>query len=161
MRVCRFSLDELILTGFYRDDCVIPIDQAVDPYSEETGDELSLPTTDNLLDLLPPDGPAFRAARILADWIDGADPETLADLAIPIDEIRLLVPIGAPQKVFLLAGNYAAHVVERGGTIGERTETFPYVFMKPPTTTLTHPGDPIRIPRVSPNHAIGSVSLAS
>ena len=32
----------------------------------------------------------------------------------------------------------------------ERAETFPYVFMKPPTTTLTNPGRPVRIPPVSP-----------
>jgi 2-keto-4-pentenoate hydratase/2-oxohepta-3-ene-1,7-dioic acid hydratase in catechol pathway len=52
--------------------------------------------------------------------------------------------------MFFLAGNYAKHVVERGGSTAERDETFPYVFMKPASTTLTHPGDPILIPRVSP-----------
>ena len=53
--------------------------------------------------------------------------------------------------MFFLAGNYAKHVAERGGIAAERDETFPYVFMKPPSTTLTHPGDPIVIPRVSPD----------
>ena len=62
------------------------------------------------------------------------------------------MPIAQPAKILLLAGNYATHVVERGGIAAERDETFPYVFMKPPTTTLTHPGDPIVIPRVSPDH---------
>ena len=62
------------------------------------------------------------------------------------------MPIARPPKLLLLAGNYAEHVAERGGTAAEREETFPYVFMKPPTTTLTHPGDPIVIPRVSPDH---------
>src|SRR5262249_11843601 len=38
---------------------------------------------------------------------------------------------------------------ERGGSAAERDETFPYVFMKP-ATALTHPGDPIVIPRASP-----------
>ena len=33
----------------------------------------------------------------------------------------------------------------------ERKETFPYVFMKP-TTTLTHPGDPVVLPACSPDH---------
>ncbi|HEX8202271.1 MAG TPA: fumarylacetoacetate hydrolase family protein, partial [Isosphaeraceae bacterium] len=74
------------------------------------------------------------------------------ELAVPRDEVKLLTPIAAPRKLLLLAGNYAAHVVERGGTAAERTQTFPYVFLKPPTTTLTHPGDPIRLPRVSPDH---------
>ena len=71
---------------------------------------------------------------------------------MPVDEVKLLVPVARPSKILLLAGNYAAHVVERGGTAAERAETFPYVFMKPPTTTMTHPGDPIRIPAVSPDH---------
>ena len=71
---------------------------------------------------------------------------------IPIADVRLLVPIANPPKVLLLAGNYAKHVAERGGTAAERQETFPYVFMKPPSTTLTRPGDPIVIPRVSPDH---------
>jgi 2-keto-4-pentenoate hydratase/2-oxohepta-3-ene-1,7-dioic acid hydratase in catechol pathway len=74
------------------------------------------------------------------------------ELAVAIEDVKLLVPIGEPRKILLLAGNYAAHVVERGGTTAERVETFPYVFMKPPTTTLTHPGDPIVIPQVSPDH---------
>ena len=35
-------------------------------------------------------------------------------------------------------------------TAVERAETFPWVFMKPPTTTLSHPGDPVKLPEVSP-----------
>jgi 2-keto-4-pentenoate hydratase/2-oxohepta-3-ene-1,7-dioic acid hydratase in catechol pathway len=76
----------------------------------------------------------------------------LEELALPAEAIKLLVPIAAPSKILLLAGNYAAHVIERGGVAAERAETFPYVFMKPASTTLTHPGDPIRIPKVSPDH---------
>ncbi len=58
---------------------------------------------------------------------------------MPVAEVQLLVPVARPPKILLLAGNYAAHVIERGGTVAERDETFPYVFMKPPSTTLTHP----------------------
>jgi 2-keto-4-pentenoate hydratase/2-oxohepta-3-ene-1,7-dioic acid hydratase in catechol pathway len=150
MRLCRFSLDESDLTGFYGDDRVIPLDQAADAYAEETGDELVLAATDDLLDLLP-HGPGFDDARTLADWVGSLAPDALDALAIPADEVRLLVPIAGPRKILLLAGNYAAHVVERGGTAAERSETFPYVFLKPPTT-LTHPGDPIVLPRDSPDH---------
>jgi 2,4-diketo-3-deoxy-L-fuconate hydrolase len=72
------------------------------------------------------------------------------ELTIPTSEVRLLVPIASPPKMLFLAGNYAKHVAERGGAAAERDDTFPYVFMKPASTTLTHPGDPIVIPRVSP-----------
>ena len=153
MRLCRYSLDELILTGIYRDDHVIPIDQACDACCEALGVDLVLSSTDNLLDLLPPDGESAHACRTLADWVDGlTDDSALAEFAIPIDDVQLLVPIAQPNKLLLLAGNYAAHVVERGGTVAERDETFPYVFMKPPSTTLTNPFDPVVIPKVSPNH---------
>jgi len=151
MRVCRFRYDDLVLTGFYSDDVVIPLDQAAEMYSRETGDELLLPSTEDLLDLLPPAGASFRLARELAAWVQDLDETARDELAIPCDEVRLLVPLPSPPKMLFLAGNYAKHVAERGGTAAEREETFPYVFMKPPSTTLTHPGDPIEIPRGSPD----------
>ncbi len=88
----------------------------------------------------------------LSQWVENLDVVARGELSIAIDEVQLLVPIGDPGKLFLLAGNYPAHVAERGGNAAERAETFPYVFMKPPSTTLTHPGDPVVLPRVSPDH---------
>ena len=149
MRLCRFRLDGVELTGFYRDDRVIPFDQAVDSYSNETGLDLWFPSTSDLLELLPPDGPGWPAVQTLAQWVEQ---EGFSDLSLPVEDVELLVPIARPSKILLLAGNYAAHVVERGGTAVERAETFPYVFMKPPTTTMTNPGAPIRIPNRSPDH---------
>jgi 2-keto-4-pentenoate hydratase/2-oxohepta-3-ene-1,7-dioic acid hydratase in catechol pathway len=151
MRVCRFGYDEMVLTGFYADDYVIPLDQAAEAYSQAMEVELLLPSTEDLLDLLPPDGSSYEAARELYEWVERLDLIARDELTIPTKEVRLLVPIGSPPKMLFLAGNYAKHVVERGGTTAEREETFPYVFMKPPSTTLTHPGDPIIIPRVSPD----------
>ena len=152
MRLCRFSLDETTLAGFYRDDRVVPVDQACDAYCDATGADLLLPSADDLLDLLPPDGSSFEACRELAAWVDGLDDEALGELAIPLDDVKLLVPVGRPNKILLLAGNYAEHIVERGGVAAERGATFPYVFLKPPSTTLTDPFDPIVLPRVSPDH---------
>ncbi len=80
--------------------------------------------------------------------------------AIPTTKAELLVPIPRPNKIFLLAGNYADHIKEGGGIAAERAETFPYVFMKPPTTTLTDPGKPIRIPAVSPGAIDWELELA-
>ncbi|MGE5755388.1 MAG: fumarylacetoacetate hydrolase family protein [Planctomycetaceae bacterium] len=152
MRLCRFRLDDITLTGFYADDHVIPIDQAGEAYCEEVGADLILPATDDLLELLPPDGASYRSLCDLDAWVEDLDLVARQELAIAIEDVRLLVPIGAPKKLLLLAGNYAAHVTERGGTSAERAETFPYIFMKPPTTTLTHPGDPVVLPRISPDH---------
>src|SRR3712207_8099225 len=49
----------------------------------------------------------------------------------------LLVPVPKPNKIFLLAGNYAEHIREGGGIAEERENTFPYVFMKPPDRKST------------------------
>lgn len=151
MRLCRFSFDDMVLTGFYDDNVVIPIDQAAEAYSRDTGVELLLHSTEDLLELLPPDGCSYELARDLDAWVSGLDVIARDELTVPLEDVQLLVPIASPPKLLFLAGNYTKHVAERGGTTAERQETFPYVFMKPPSTTLTHPGDPIVIPRVSPD----------
>src|SRR5438132_2451934 len=102
MRLCRFSLDDLILAGFYADDHVIPIDQAAEAYCEDIGVELLLPTTGDLLDLLPPDGSAFKALCDLSEWVEELDIVQRDELAIAIDDVQLLVPIGNPSKLLLL-----------------------------------------------------------
>jgi len=152
MRLCRFEMDEVELAGFYEDDHVIPIIQACEAYCEEVGVELLLESTDDLIDFLPPDGPSHAAIEALYDWTRTLEGDQLTELSVPMGDVKLLVPIPRPPKILLLAGNYAAHVIERGYMPVERAETFPYVFMKPPSTTLTHPGDPVVIPACSPDH---------
>ena len=121
--------------------------------------ELGLPPGDDLLPLLPR-GFAHPAAWSLSGWLGRQPVEQIAALQIPVSDVKLLLPIPRPNKLFLLAGNYADHIREGGGVAAERTETFPYVFMKPPTTTLTHPGDPIFIPAISPNAIDWELELA-
>jgi 2,4-didehydro-3-deoxy-L-rhamnonate hydrolase len=151
MRLCRFSRGNAAEAGIYADSHVIPLAQARSAFEKATGRASALPENDDLLALLPPDGEARRDMDQLYAWAtDHSD--DLAAARLPVDSIQLLVPIPRPNKLFLLAGNYAAHIQEGGGVAAERAETFPYVFMKPPTTTLTHPGQPIRIPAVSPQH---------
>jgi 2-keto-4-pentenoate hydratase/2-oxohepta-3-ene-1,7-dioic acid hydratase in catechol pathway len=160
MRLCRFQLDEIDLAGFYLDDRIIPIVHACETYCDEVGVELLLSSTDDLLDYLPPDGASWSAVEALGEWVGSLDESRLDELAVATADVQLLLPIPRPSKILLLAGNYAAHVIERGGVAVERAETFPYVFMKPPTTTLTHPGDPIRIPKISPDHIDYEAELA-
>ncbi len=152
MRLCRFLLGDDALIGFYSDSDILPIDAAAGAYEDATSKDLGLASGEDLLELLGPDGPLRDATKTLATWLDALDLGARSEIAIPIDDVQLLVPIPAPKKILLLAGNYAKHVEERGGVAAERAETFPYVFLKPPSTTLTNPGDPIRIPKVSPDH---------
>ena len=151
MRLSRFSFEDMVLIGFYDDNMVIPIDQAAESYSRDTGEELLIPSTEDLLDLLPPDGASHALVRDLYKWVSELDVFARNELTIPTTEVRLLVPIPSPPKLLFLAGNYAKHIAERGGSVAERQETFPYVFLKPPSTTLTHPGDPVVVPQISPH----------
>ena len=113
-----------------------------------------------MLALLPPDGTACQDAAKLAKWVADTAPLLPDAVKLATNSVELLVPIPRPNKLLLLAGNYAEHIKEGGGVAAERAETFPYVFMKPPTTTLTDPGKPIRIPAVSPDHIDWELELA-
>ncbi|MEZ6140470.1 MAG: fumarylacetoacetate hydrolase family protein [Zavarzinella sp.] len=143
MRLCRFNADNVTQVGFYFDDLVVPID----PIEHE------LETHENcLVDFVNDPLIAQLFENILLSG---------RRTGIPTEDIELLVPIGSPRKIFLLAGNYAAHVVERGGIVAERDETFPYVFMKPPSTTLTAHGKPIIIPDIATVGVDWEIELAA
>ncbi len=159
MRLCRFSLQSQLMAGFYEDDYVIPLPDAIRKYAEATGERLELPTDDDLLTLLP-HGAAHGTVGNLADWVQGSGLELLAGVRVATEQVDLLVPVPRPRKLFLLAGNYAKHIEEQGGVAAERAETFPYVFMKPPTTTLTDPGQPVVIPQESPSAIDWELELA-
>jgi 2-keto-4-pentenoate hydratase/2-oxohepta-3-ene-1,7-dioic acid hydratase in catechol pathway len=58
-----------------------------------------------------------------------------------------------------LAGNYAEHIEEGGGKAASRESTFPYLFCKPPTTTLVGSGSAILLPAISPDHIDWEVEL--
>jgi len=145
MRLCRYQHEGAVHVGFYQDETLIPLLAAAESQGVE------LPRSESLLPYLL--GGESRDAvielqRLLNHFLD----EELNALHVPADEVSLLVPVPDPSKIMLLAGNYSAHIEEGGGRAEERAATFPYVFMKPPATTLTHPGDPVRIPAVSPDH---------
>ncbi len=72
------------------------------------------------------------------------------DLKHPLEDCEFGLPLPKPNKLILLAGNYAEHIIERGGTVAEREETFPYLFLKPASTTLTPHGGSVAIPKAAP-----------
>jgi 2,4-diketo-3-deoxy-L-fuconate hydrolase len=159
MRICRIRHQGQPLAAFYDEQHVIPVAASNTAFAARTGESLAVPAGDDLLDFLP-GGSGFAVARRLADWLARTGFDVPLESLIPTDQAELLVPIPRPNKIFLLAGNYADHIREGGGMAAERAETFPYVFMKPPTTTLTDPGKPIRIPAVSPGAIDWELELA-
>ena len=154
MRLCRYQHNGNVEVAFYHDTSLVRIPQL----AAELGAKLP-PASANLLDFLPPDGKAAKAARELHEGFTRLPAADQRRLSAPVDGVKLLVPVPEPKKVILLAGNYADHIKEGGGVAAERQETFPYFFWKPPGTTLTHPGDPVRIPKVSPDHVDWELEL--
>lgn len=150
MRLCRFRHADKTSVGIYEDTRVVPLAAAARAYTDATHENVRLPESSDMLDFLPPTGKGFSAAQKIAAWVERSNGKLPAGTALAAGEVELLVPIPKPNKIFLLAGNYAEHIEEGGGQAAARQETFPYVFMKPPSTTLTNPGKPVVIPAISP-----------
>jgi len=148
MRLCRCLHHGNEEIALYYDTHVVGVGRL----AALLGGDLPRPLTADLLDYLPPDGKSAQAVQALDERFRKLAQEEQARLAVPAAEVQLLVPVGRPSKIILLAGNYADHIREGGGQAAERQDTFPYFFWKPPSTTLTHPGSPVRIPAVSPHH---------
>ncbi len=145
MRLCRFEQDGHIEFGFYADDSLIPFIRL----AEEAG--CDMPAMNDLIDFLPA-GQHFDLTNSLQSQMGKMMDEELFPLSVNVEDVKLLVPLSTPGKLLLLAGNYSKHIEETGWKAEEREKTFPYVFMKPPLTTLTNPNDPIKIPAISPDH---------
>ena len=154
MRLCRYQHNGTIEVALYHEDNLVPINRAADELM------IRMPApSNNVLDYLPPEGRNYQAVQRLEEAYRKLPAADQRRLSRPTKEARIRVPVPEPKKVILLAGNYAAHIVEGGGQAPERAETFPYFFWKPPSTTLTDPGAPILIPRVSPNHIDWEIEL--
>jgi 2-keto-4-pentenoate hydratase/2-oxohepta-3-ene-1,7-dioic acid hydratase in catechol pathway len=82
---------------------------------------------------IPIDG--ARARRLEGDLFDGLH-ETEQELEVS----KWLAPI-VPVNIFCIGLNYRAHAAETGAPLPHN----PVVFMKP-TTAVTNPNDPIRLP---------------
>ena len=84
---------------------------------------------------------AVRAAEAKLGDKPKADGKTTHNLS----RVRLRAPNPNPRKLFCLAGNYQDHLEEGGHKMVAQDCETPFVFMKPPTTTVTGPGDSILI----------------
>ena len=56
----------------------------------------------------------------------------------------LTLPLRYPRKVLCSGANYHAHMREMN--VNRPSEARPYFFLKPPTTSLVGPGEPIAVP---------------
>ena len=156
MRLCRFEQDGKAQAGFYFDKHIVPVSAAAKAVQGKTDRKLSLGNGDDLLPLLP-HGKRHADVKRVAAYLE-EHPNAVGELAAK--GARLRTPVPRPNKLFLLAGNYAKHIEEGGGIAVARAKTFPYVFMKPASTALNHPDGEIVIPKVSPDHIDWECELA-
>ena len=68
-----------------------------------------------------------------------------SDLRVPLLEVSLLAPLPCPGKLMCLAGNYASHIEEGGGSYIGKEKMIPRFFIKP-CSSVTATEQPIRIP---------------
>lgn len=156
MRLCRYCQEGNPVTpALLVEERVFPLPELI----EALGLSYS-PLPKDLLQYLPPSGPLRFLSQEIVSRFPKLTEEQQQSLSQPIDEVQLLVPIPDPKKIILLAGNYADHVREGGDRAEERDKTFPYFFWKPPSTTLTAPNAPVRLPKVSPDHIDWEIELA-
>jgi 2-keto-4-pentenoate hydratase/2-oxohepta-3-ene-1,7-dioic acid hydratase in catechol pathway len=85
---------------------------------------------------------AFDSVQKAVAW---AQAHGAATATQSIDQVRLKAPIPHPGKLFCLAGNYAEHILEGGGTFHGKEKMIPRFFIKPHTVVIGH-RDAIRIP---------------
>ena len=64
--------------------------------------------------------------------------------ALQVDGARLELPLRYPRKVLCSGANYHRHMREM--MVDRPADARPYFFLKPPTTALVGPGDPIIVP---------------
>lgn len=146
-RLCCFTRADQPCYGIFLED------QIVDLAQTHLADRLPLHAEQPLVELCDADDSLAEALQSIADQ---PEPQALVSRAA----VQLLPPIRRPPKLLLLAGNYPEHVQEQGDVVAERRETFPYVFMKPPTTTLVGDRSHVTIPVNSPQRIDYELELA-
>lgn len=160
MKLCRIIDDQgRSRLGLYHDDYVVPATIAHEVYRQAGygASPLFPPPGDNALDWLPPNWANYALMDALATIAEQVGDED--EMIIPIDEVYFDIPTPMPNKVICLAGNYSEHIREGGGQVAEKARTFPFFFMKPPTTTIRASGSGVATPATSPDFIDWEVEL--
>ena len=139
MKLASFRIDTYDGVGIIRDDRIWDIAKCAERLCPCEG--AALAGVGDMLSLLDGGSRVLDAAQRAMNAAEPSPP-----FAHPLDSVSLRAPV-MPRKLFCLAGNYGEHIREGGGDYPGKEKMTPRFFMKPPTTTVTHPGDPIVITR--------------
>lgn len=142
MKLVTFAIDDYAGIGILKDDVVFDVLTCAQ-FLEVIDLEPLLDVAD-MLDLLDQEGAGFASAAKAVAEAEEALKKPCEPFAHALDDVQLLAPV-MPRKLLCLAGNYAEHIEEGGGNCPGKETMTPRFFMKPATTTVTHPGDSIFI----------------
>lgn len=96
----------------------------------------------SVMALLAAGQPGLDDAQKAVSWAQSNGDATLVQALSTVD---LIAPLPDPGKLLCLAGNYASHIQEGGGTYVGKEKMIPRFFSKP-STSIIGTGDAIRIP---------------
>ena len=99
----------------------------------------------DMMSLLEAGSKGMSAARAAVKAAESKLGKADSKVTHNLKRVRLRAPNPHPRKLLCLAGNYQDHLEEGGGKMVAQDYETPYIFMKPPTTTVIAPGESILI----------------
>ncbi|MBX3051306.1 MAG: fumarylacetoacetate hydrolase family protein [Caldilineaceae bacterium] len=136
MKLATFIRDQQQRVGAVVDGRVIDLAAALQASGK--GDPA---TASSVLTLLAAGPDSLEDAKAAVAWAETQG----ADIAYPLEAVKLAAPIPCPGKLLCLAGNYASHILEGGGSFAGKEKMIPRFFSKP-CTSVVGTGDAIRVP---------------
>jgi 2-keto-4-pentenoate hydratase/2-oxohepta-3-ene-1,7-dioic acid hydratase in catechol pathway len=144
------KLASFIRDGHARFGAALSGERILDLRGAATGAEPEqLAALEHAVSLLDAGPELLELAREIAACADsGSCP---AEAVAPLSSVRLQAPVPGARKLLALAGNYQDHIAEGGRPTHAKEETYPYFFMKPPSTSLIGSGEAIVRPAFGRN----------
>ncbi len=137
MKLATYVVGDAVRAGAVVGDTVIDLAAAL----QQSGrGEPDLAASVQSLLAAGPDG--LAVAQEAVTW---AQAQGSGDLRRPLNDIALMAPLPCPGKLMCLAGNFADHILEGGGTFAGKEKMTPHFFMKP-CSAVIGTGGTIRIP---------------
>ncbi len=136
MKVATYIRNQQQLVGTVVDSHIVDLAAAL--HASGKGDPAQAASVIALLAAGPS---ALDEANAAVAWAETQG----AQFAHPLDQVKLCAPIPCPGKLLCLAGNYASHLLEGGGTFPGKEKMIPRFFSKP-CTSVIGTNDAIRVP---------------
>lgn len=137
MKLATYVVGDAVRAGAVVGETVIDLAAALQ--QSGTGDPVWAASVQALLAAGPG---GLAAAQEAVTWAQARGSD---DLQRPRDDVTLMAPLPCPGKLMCLAGNFADHILEGGGTVAGKEKMTPHFFMKP-CSAVIGTGGVIRIP---------------